>query len=205
MSTQNPPHASGPHRPHKAPRPPKGANPLRRTSDRVEAWCSALLLLVLAVGLPLASVSAGLAAHESTMRTVQIQSADRHQVTARVISAPDAAPGSAAGERQTVRVSWTGQDGRQQTGTTKVPLDTTAGSTVRIWVDRKEAVQDPPMPKDNATATAWLAGGMTAVAVYAGCAAGRKGVRLVLNRWRYAQWDAEWDLVEPLWSARFHR
>ncbi|MDX2691951.1 hypothetical protein Sipo8835_11185 [Streptomyces ipomoeae] len=204
MSAQDPPHASGPHRPHQEQHPRKGANPLRRTSDRVEAWCSALLLLLLALGLPVASVSAGLAVYESTMRTVQAQAAERHQITARVTSAPEAAPGSAADEKQTVRVSWTGEDGRQRTGTTRVPPDKTAGSTVRIWVDREGTVQEPPMSADNATATGWLTGGLTAVAVYAGFVAGRKAVRLALNSRRYARWDAEWDLVEPTWSARFH-
>lgn len=205
MSAQDSPYASGPHRPHQKQHPSKGANPLRRTSDRVEAWCSTLLLLMIALGLPAASVSAGLAAHDSTMRTVQAQSAERHQITARVTSAPDAAPGSAADEKQKVQVSWTGQDGRRQTGTTRVPLAATAGSTVRIWVDRAETVQDPPMSAENATATGWLTGGMTAAVVYAAFVAGRKGVRLVLNRTRYAQWDAEWELVEPQWSTRFHR
>jgi hypothetical protein len=163
-----------------------------------------LLLLVLALGLPAASVGAGLAAYESTMRTVQAQSTERHQITARVTSAPEAAPGSAADDKQTVRVGWTGKDGRQRTGTARVPLDRTAGSTVRIWVDRAETVQDPPMSAGNATATGWLTGGMTAVAVYTGFVAGRKGVRRALNRRRYAQWDAEWELVEPQWSTRFH-
>jgi hypothetical protein len=205
MSTQDSPHASGPHRPHREQHRSKGANPLRRTSDRVEAWCSGLLLLVLVLGLPVASVSAGLAAYESTMRTVQAQSAERHQTTARVTSALEAAPGSAADEKQTARVSWTGEDGRQRTGTARVPLDKTVGSTVRIWVDREGTVQDPPTSAGNATATGWLTGGLTAVGVCAGFVTVRKGVRLALDRRRYAQWDAQWDRVEPLWSARFHR
>lgn len=205
MSTQDPPpHASGPHRPHQEQHPPKGPNPLRRTSDRVEAWCSGLLLLVLALGLPAASVSAGLATYESTMRTVHTQTAERHQITAHVTSAPEAAPGSAADEKQAAQVSWTGKDGRRQTATVPVPLDKAAGSTVRIWVDREGTVQDPPMSAANATATGWLTGSLTAIAVYTGFVAGRKGMRLALNRRRYARWDAEWDLVEPLWSARFH-
>ncbi|MPY56026.1 Rv1733c family protein [Streptomyces spongiae] len=204
MSAQGSPRASGPQRPHQERRSSKRVNPLRRTSDQVEAWCSGLLLVVLVLGLPVASVSAGLAVHASTMRTVQAQSAERFQVTARVTSAPEAAPGSASVEKQRVRLSWTGEDGRQRTGTARVSLDKTAGSTVRIWVDREGTVQDPPMSAVNAKAAGWLMGGMTAVGVYAGVVATRKGMRLVLDRRRYAQWDAEWDLVEPLWSARFH-
>jgi hypothetical protein len=44
---------------------------------------------------------------------------------------------------------------------------------------------------------------MAAFGVAAGSYAVGAGMRLVLNRRRYAQWDAEWDLVEPRWSARF--
>ncbi|MFI1731164.1 hypothetical protein ACH40E_18425 [Streptomyces acidicola] len=205
MSAQHSPHASGPHRPHRESHPPKGANPLRRTSDRVEAWCSELLLVVVVLGLPVASVRAGLSAYESEMRTVQAQSAQRHQITARVTSAPEAAPGNAADEKQTVQVSWIGKDSRQQTGTARVSLDKTAGSTVRIWVDRGGTVQDPPMSASHATAAGWVTGGLTAAGVYAGFVAGRTRVRLALNRRRYARWDAEWELVEPLWSARFRR
>ncbi|MEU9669126.1 hypothetical protein AB0E25_26680 [Streptomyces bobili] len=205
MSAQDPPHAPGPHRPHQEKLPPKGANPLRRTSDRVEVWCSGFLLAVFVLGLPVASVSAGLAVYESTMRTVQAQSAERFQVTARVTSAPEAAPGSAADEKQKVQLIWTGEDGRQQTGTARVPLDKTAGSTVRIWVDRDGTVQVPPMSANNANASGWLMGGMTAVGVYGGFVGTRKGMRLALDHRRYAQWDAEWDRVEPLWSTRYRR
>lgn len=204
MSAQDPPHASGPHRPHQEQHLTKGANPLRRTSDRVETWCSRLLLAALVLGLPVASVSAGFAVHESTMRTVQAQSAERVQVTAQVTSAPEAAPGSAAKEKQKVQLRWVGEDGRQYTGSAHVPLDKTAGSTVRIWVDREGTVQNPPMSASNADASGWLTGGMTAAGVYAGYVAARRGVRRALDRGRYARWDAEWDRVEPLWSARFH-
>ncbi|KUO15980.1 Rv1733c family protein [Streptomyces dysideae] len=205
MSAQEPPHAPGPHPSHQEKRPPRGANPLRRTSDRVETWCCRFLLAVLVLGLPVASVSTGLAFHESTMRTVQAQSAERFQVTARVTSAPEAAQGSTADGKQKVQLRWIGADGRQQTGTTRVPLDKTAGSTVRIWVDRDGTVRDPPMSASNANASGWLMGGMTAVGVYVGFVGARKGMRLALDHRRYAQWDAGWDRVEPLWSARFRR
>ncbi|MGX5186171.1 hypothetical protein ACWKT5_26130 [Streptomyces avermitilis] len=100
-----------------------------------------MLLLVLVLGLPMAAVCAGLTAYASAMRTVQVRSAQRHQVTARLTSAPDVAPGSATDEKHKAQVSWTGQDGRQQTATVRVPLNKTSGSTVRIWVDREGIVR----------------------------------------------------------------
>ncbi|WP_371582145.1 hypothetical protein [Streptomyces sp. NBC_01314] len=204
MSAQDPPHASGPHRPdHK--HPPKGANPLRRTTDRIDAWWSGFLLLVLVLGLPIASVSAGLAAYGSTLRTAQAQSAERHQVTARLTPAPDAARDGAADEKQKVRLSWTGADGERRTGTAYVSQDETEGSTMRIWVDREGTVKDPPMSAGDAKATGWMLGTMTAVGAYVVFVAARKSMRLALDRRRYARWDTEWNLVEPLWSARFRR
>lgn len=204
MSTQDPPQGSGPG-PHQHKDSPAAANPLTRRSDLVETWCSRFLLAVLVLGLPAAAVSAGTAVHESTTRTARAQAAERSQVTAQVTSAPDAAPGSSADEKQKVRLRWTDENGRQRTGTAQVSPDETAGSTVRIWVDRDGQVTEPPMAASNAQASGWLMGGMTAAGVYAGFLATRKGVRLALDRRRYAQWDAEWDRVEPLWSARFHR
>ncbi|MFI7300994.1 hypothetical protein [Streptomyces sp. NPDC050121] len=67
------------------------------------------------------------------------------------------------------------------------------------------ATDNYAMSADNAKATGWLMGGMTAVGVHACFVAAGKGMRLGLDRRRYVQWDAEWDLVEPSWSARFHR
>ncbi|MFP3991836.1 hypothetical protein U9R90_31055 [Streptomyces sp. E11-3] len=205
MSAQDSPHASGsPHRPHQEPSS-NGVNPLRRTSDRIEAWWSGFLLAVLLIGLPVGSVSAGLAAYGSAMRTVEAQAAERHQVSARLTSDPGAAGSGAADEKQRVQVSWTGADGRQRTGTALVALDKSAGSTVPIWVDREETVQEPPMSSESAQATGWLVGAMTAVGGYVGLVAARSGMRLALDRSRYARWDAEWDLVEPVWSSRFRR
>jgi len=86
-----------------------------------------------------------------------------------------------------------------------VKSGTAKGSTARVWLDREGAVTGPPMNAGNAAATGWLAGGMAALAVVTGVCAARAGVRKVLDRGRYARWDAEWDLVEPQWSARFRR
>jgi hypothetical protein len=98
-------------------------------------------------------------AHRS--RPVRAAAPDHRTVT----SAPEEGPGSAADGKRKVQVGWTGKDGRPQTGTARVPLDRTAGSVVRIRVDREGTVQGPPMSAGNATATGWLTGSPAAVAV----------------------------------------
>ncbi|WP_028803812.1 hypothetical protein [Streptomyces sp. 142MFCol3.1] len=203
MSAQDSPQACGPEQPRPQGQA-TGRNPLKRSSDRVEAWCSGLIAVVLAIGLPMASLSVGLASYRSAMRIVETQSAERHQVTARVTSTSPTAAGSATDRKQNARLSWTDQDATQRTVVAPIPQDKTVGSTVRIWVDREGAVQDPPLSAYNATATGWLMGGVTAVGVFALAGAARKSTRRALDRRRYARWDAEWERVEPLWSTRFH-
>jgi hypothetical protein len=204
MSAPASPSASGPHPPRRT-HPSKGANPLRRTSDRIESWFFRFLMLVLALGLPAASLGAGLTAYESSMRTVQAQSAQRQEVTARLTSHAEGAQVGAEDARQRVQVRWTDRSGKERTGTALVKSGTAKGATVRVWVDRNGKLSSPPMTVSNATATGGLVGGMTAVAVATGLFAARAGMRLLLDRSRYAQWDTEWDLVEPRWSARFRQ
>ncbi|MFE3324982.1 hypothetical protein [Streptomyces sp. NPDC059176] len=212
MSAQGSPYASSPQPPHQE-EPSRRANPLRRTSDRIESWFFRCLMLVLAFGLPVASLSAGLAAYESSMHTVQVQSAQRQEVTARVTSNAEEAArktsnieearGNAEGTKQWTQVRWTDKNGKERTGTALLTSGTPEDATVRIWVDRDGTVSSPPMTVQNATATGWFVGGMTAVAVASGLFAAGAGMRLMLDRRRYAQWDAEWELVEPRWSGRF--
>ncbi|WP_332112409.1 hypothetical protein [Streptomyces gossypiisoli] len=178
------------------------ANPLRRTSDGFESWFRRLLMLVLALGLPVAALSAGTTAYESSMRTVQAQSADRQEVTARLTSNVKAVTTDGMPQAQ---VRWTDDNGTERTGTTLVKSGTPKGATVRVWVDRGGTITSPPMSKLDATTTGWFVGGMAAIGVAAGFFAARAGMRHVLDRRRYAQWDAEWDRVEPLWSARFRQ
>ncbi len=201
MSAQEQPSASGPPPPHQE-HTPKGANPLRRTSDRIETWLLGFLMLGFVLGLPAAALGAGLTAYESSMRAVQTQSAQRQEVTARLTSD---VKGNAEDAKRQAQVRWTDDNGTVRTGTTLVEPGTLKGSTVRVWVDRDGTLTGPPMSTLNATATGWLVGGMAAGGVTAGYFAARAGMRHVLDRRRYAQWEAEWVLVEPQWSARFRR
>nr|WP_308438756.1 hypothetical protein [Streptomyces chromofuscus] len=159
-------------------------------------------MLILLLGLPVAALSAGLTAYESSMRTVQAQSAQRQEVTARLTSN---VKDVAMDEKQWAQVRWTDGNGTVRTGTTLVEPGTPKGATVRVWVDRDGGLTSPPMSEFNATTTGWFVGVVAAIGVGAGLCAARAGMRHVLDRRRYARWDAEWDVVEPLWSARFPR
>ncbi|MFF5313308.1 Rv1733c family protein [Streptomyces massasporeus] len=201
MNAQGWPYAAGPPPSRREPSP-KGTNPLIRPSDRFETWIRRFLMLVLVLGLPVAAISAGLTAYESSMRTVQTQSAERHEVTARLVSN---AKGVTADGKQRAQVRWTDDDGTVRTATTLRTEGTPEGATVRVWVDRNGAITGPPMNTLTARTNGWFVGGMAAIGVTGGFFAARAGTHRVLNRRRYARWAAEWDLVEPVWSARFRR
>ncbi|MFI9617151.1 hypothetical protein ACIHCM_36795 [Streptomyces sp. NPDC052023] len=201
MSAQNSPQASGPLPPRQE-HASQRANPLRRTSDRFEAWFRRVLLLVLVLGLPVAAVSAGQATYESSMRTAHVQAAERQKVTARLMSH---AKGDTEAVKQPAQVRWTDRNGTVRTGIALVQSGTPKGATVSVWVARGGTVTGPPMTELQATTDGWFMGGAAAIGVIAGFYATRATVRLVLDRSRYARWDTEWGLVEPLWSARFRR
>nr|WP_309141349.1 hypothetical protein [Streptomyces composti] len=168
----------------------------------MEFWLRRALLLVLVAGMPLAAVAAGTAAYEGAMHTVQVQAAERQQVRAELISGTEDAY---HGAKQQAKVRWSDQDGTVRTGTALVEADTPKGATVKIWVDRDGDVTSPPMTRTQAVTNAWFTGGLTALGVVAATGAAEALLRTALNRRRYAQWEAEWEAVEPEWAARFHR
>ncbi|MCQ9130301.1 MULTISPECIES: hypothetical protein [Streptomyces] len=198
MSAQGSPSSSGPP-PGRGDDAPPDTACLRRASDTFECWLRRVLLLVLVVGMPAAAVGAGLTAYHASLRTVRIQAADRHQVTAHLTRKADGGDWA----KRPAPVRWTGPDGVVRTGTALVSPGTARGAAVRLWVNREGTVTGPPTTTLNATADGWLMGGMAAFGVAGGSYAAWAGVRRVLDRRRYAQWDAEWVRVEPRWSARF--
>ncbi|MGG7569351.1 Rv1733c family protein [Streptomyces sirii] len=204
MSARGSPDASSPHPPRHG-HPPEAANPLRRTSDRVESGVFRLLMLLLVFGLPVASTCAGLAACDSSMRAVQAQSTERYEVTARLASNVEGVQRRTENAEHRAQVRWTDRNGKERTGIALVKGGTPEGATVRIWLKRDGSISSPPMTVRDATATGWLVGGMTAVGVASALFGARAGMRLVLDRRRHAQWDAEWASVEPRWSARFRQ
>ncbi|WP_340375266.1 hypothetical protein U5640_09020 [Streptomyces sp. SS7] len=202
MNTQGSPNASGqpsPRGEHVSAR----VNPLRRPSDRFEWWFRRLLMILLVLGLPVVAYSAGTAAHEASMRTVRAQVAERHRVTARLTEDVRREKNSLV--KQPAQVRWTDGGGVVRTGAVLVKPGTAKGTAVRVWVDGNGTVTGPPASALNATTNGWLMGVAAALGVAYGTYGLWVGTRLLLDRRRYAQWDAEWERAEPLWSARFRR
>ncbi|MET7906271.1 hypothetical protein ABZS86_34395 [Streptomyces sp. NPDC005355] len=205
MNTHGPRRAPGLHPPRLL-GPARGPNPLRRPSDRAQSWFTTLFVLLLVFGLPAASVSAGYAAYAAELRVVHAESAERHQITARLAEDAPGGPHRAdAQEPRQARVHWTGEEGTRHTGTAMVSGGTRAGDPVRVWVDREGALAPAPTPVSTARTMGWFTGCMTAGAMATLLIAARARVRQVLDRRRFAQWEAEWKVVEPAWSGRNRR
>ncbi|MGW1200304.1 Rv1733c family protein [Streptomyces sp. NPDC002536] len=183
--------------------PGGGEDTLWRPSDRLQARLNACLTALLLLALPTAAPAVGRAVYDAQLHTVRAQAADRHQVTGRLTAHPQGTPQSLSvtGVRlDDAPVSWTDAAGRKHTSTAKVATGTPTGASVRIWVDRSGSVTDPPMPVESAVLTGWVAGGMTASALIVLSLGARAAVAALLDRRRYAQWEAEWTELEPKWS-----
>ncbi|MFG2580013.1 Rv1733c family protein [Streptomyces malaysiensis] len=204
MNTHGPRRVFGP-RPPLRRRPAGGPNPLRRRTDRIQTWCTVLFVLILAVGLPAAAISAGYAAHASQMRVVAAETSARHQITARLAEATPGPDHSDVREPRQARVRWVADDGERHTGTATLADGGDSGDEVRVWVNHEGALAQPPSSPSTARSMGWFTGCLTAAAVAAVALTGRARVRRALDRGRYARWEAEWKVVEPAWSGRNRR
>ncbi|WP_432037197.1 hypothetical protein ABVG11_03675 [Streptomyces sp. HD1123-B1] len=203
MNTHGPRRDVGTHRPRAVAR---GRNPLRRRSDRIQSWCTALFLLTLVCGVPFAALSVAGAAYDSQLRVVHAEEAARHRVTARLAEDPPDGPRGADGpSTRQARVRWTGPDGARHSGLATVTGGTRAGDAVLVWVDRAGALVRAPASPSTARTVGWFTGALSAAAGLALTCAARARVRRALDRGRYARWEAEWKEVEPAWSGRNRR
>lgn len=170
-------------------------NPLRRTSDRIEAR---LVFLAAISYLPLAMLAGSYAGHWVYQAGVRAQ----HVVHARPVTAVVLTTAESSNPIAPVRVPvrWT-IDGQTHTGATPVPYRTPAGATLRIWVDRSGHLTPPPPTASQ------LEGQVLAIRVFTPLllaeiiALSLCALRWYLNRWRFARWDSEWWLIGPRYPA----
>ncbi|MEU7147959.1 hypothetical protein [Streptomyces sp. NPDC045470] len=182
-------------------------NPLRRTTDLLEAWVALAAFLVLVLGGGFAGLAAGSAAHDALQRSVRAQAQQRHQIWAtadRAAPRPSAAtdPEAAAGRETHRRVAarWTAPDGSEHSGPVAAPGPVRAGERFLIWTDARGRVVARPLDPSTARAHAVLAGLGAAAVTGAVAAGGRELVtRRMLNR-RYRRWEREWERVGQDWG-----
>ncbi|OCC10290.1 hypothetical protein [Streptomyces sp. PTY087I2] len=184
-------------------------NPLRRATDRREAWVALAALLLLVIGAPAAGWAGGSVADAALQRSVRAQHQERRPVDAVVVGrAPGRARYVGDPEGRTERAahiwvvaSWQAPDGTPRTGEVATASGTgVPGSPLRIWTDASGVPVPPPMD-GHAARTHAVLGGIGTFLLAAGCVeAGRRVVVGRMVRQRYARLDREWAAAGAGWG-----
>ena len=182
-------------------------NPLRRATDRAEAWIRIGLLAVFLIAGPMVTVATARAAAHRHVAETSAQAADKRGLRAdqAVLLQTAADPGGRFGAarsgqvRVRARLQHAGAAGR----TVEVPatVGSPAKSVVTVWVDASGRVMDPATSGGSVDSvvltvevTLLILGLMLGVVLSV--------TRLCLNRRRLAGWEAAWSAVEPRWTGR---
>jgi hypothetical protein len=180
-------------------------NPMRRSTDRIQAILRAILLAASVIGAPIVTAGISHQVYLAGLRTGQAQANAWHRVPALVqhvtlVATPWRHPAISGTEMLQVR--WATPDGSYRTGDLLWGADTVAGSTVTVWIDASGRLAHPPLT--HADAVDHLIGAAVAtpavLALLLWVAA--RMASLLLDRYQMASWEADWLAVEPRWSRR---
>ncbi len=172
-------------------------NELRRTSDRIEAWCVIALIIAF---VPLAVLSAACAVHWVHDAVKEQRQSALRQVTAVLVHAVPAGNPAVAGSGVFyARARWT-VAGSPHVGDVPAIPGSPAGTAVRIWVDAAGRIQQPPPTPGQVRAEVWLALVAAPVGVALGLWLAWYALRCLLNRRRLVSWGKEWSSFERSWT-----
>jgi hypothetical protein len=91
-----------------------------------------------------------------------------------------------------VAVSWGAPGGRIATGEIPVFYGTPAGTKIWVWTTTGGKLADPPLTDDQVASLTTLGQALSALSAAALLALAWALTRKVLDRRRYAAWDAVW-------------
>ncbi|MFF3937133.1 Rv1733c family protein [Streptomyces phaeofaciens] len=183
-------------------------NPLRRTTDLVEAWVALSALLLILLVAPVVGSVVGAVAQDALQRSVHEQHRSRHVVTATVVKKVDGSPLEADPEatsgrdaRSRVVADWTAPDGTARQGRVLASLKTPhRGDRFEIWTDAHGTLVARPLDSATATTHAVLAGFGAALLTAGTVEGSRRVIVWRMVRRRYARWDQAWDRAGPDWG-----
>ncbi|WP_073947380.1 Rv1733c family protein [Streptomyces kebangsaanensis] len=174
-------------------------NPLRRREDVVEAWIVLVMWVVAVVGGAVAGTVVARVIDQDFAR----QRADRHPVRAVLLTGtPPTTSAGGDGYRSAAEVRWTAPDGTVRTGRTLVDDGLRSGATVTVWQDGRNVLVPRPADPAEARVEAVLSGAAAALALTGLSYVTTTAARWRLDRRRYDQWAAEWELIGPRWNQR---
>jgi hypothetical protein len=183
-------------------------NPLRRTSDLVEAWVALVALLLILAVAPLIGSLVGGVAQDALQQSVRDQRAARHPVTATVVRKLNRSPldtdpesSSARDLRSRVLADWTAPDGSGHHSAALADLKSPhRGDHFKIWTDLHGQIVARPLDSTTATTHAVLAGFGAAMLTAGAVEGGRRLIVWRMVRRRYSRWDQAWDRAGPDWG-----
>jgi hypothetical protein len=173
-------------------------SPLFRRADRIEAAIFAGLVAIFLITAPVLAAVAGRMIDAKDLRE---QHAERtwRRVPATVLGVASTPDGW---ESPALTARWTAPDGRRREGVIPVVSTVPAGQQLPIWVDSAGRQVGPPVDGariDRDVAAAAIVASLALAGVLAlagGC------VRIGVNRYRIAGWEASWNAVGPQWSRQ---
>jgi hypothetical protein len=175
-------------------------NPLRRRIDRIGAAAAGGLAVAFLAGVPLAAIEAHHIAYTLGARAAHAQQSWLRVPAVLLADAPFSGYTAAAAM---VPARWTAPGGRPRTGIVSAPPGTTAGSTVRVWIDRSgNPASAPPLRFSQVRTQAVLAAVLASLLLGQILLGAGAGMHWWLERQREAAWDIEWQLTEPQWTKR---
>lgn len=178
-------------------------NPLRRKTDRLEAWTGLALLLMLVVLTPLAAWYTGWESYRHGTRTERIERSTRQQTDARILTAASyrSLPTGTL-LKPVAQASWTAPDGTTRSGPIRVTANSHPGSVQRIWTDLAGNIVASPRRQAETVADMAFSAALTALAIVTAVLIVRRVVRSRLDHHRFALWQQEWERIGPQWSGR---
>jgi hypothetical protein len=177
-------------------------NPLRRTTDRVEAAILAAVIVLFLVAAPLAGLVATRWAAANIRHTERLQANWRRVPAVLLTQAPAAVlTMSQASADPLVPARWRAPGGGTRTGKVYARPGAPAGSTVLVWIDGAgQQVGSPLQPAEAAGQTA-LAALFAVVLLAMGFGSSGVATRKVIHRRRIKAWDLSWAVTGPQWTG----
>lgn len=180
-----------------------GRNRLADAGDRWEGAVLVVAVVVALLAVPIAgAIGSEIYATQRDQAASEHQS--KHQVNAALIdSIPPASDSGRGGAVSTpAMATWQLPNGSARQGLVDAHHDSSAGSTVRIWIDESGGVTGPPMTTEGAAVFAAVGAFVLWCALAGAMALLYLTVRFTHSRIRLRRWTNEWQRIAPEWTGQ---
>lgn len=179
-----------------------GTGPLKRGTDRVEMLTRLLVVAAVLCAAP-AALLVGASVHGSLLAAARGQAAQRHEVTAVVLTEPPSAVDATASDYSALvdlPVRWLTASGEARVATVPVPDTAHAGDKVPVWLTLTGKPTGAPESTEVVASDSVSIGVAVLLSVPLLAWGVHAATRLLLDVRRARQWQAGWRAVEPVWA-----